>query len=430
MRKNLETARGREISQFSNQIYFTSYSDLVEKNKQFLILNKQLLNEKNKAEEQEKMKSAFLANIVHEICSPMNSIKGFAELLQCEDLTKEEKIKYAKIISRCSDNLLNLVHDILDFSKIEAGKLSIVERPGNLSELFNEIYELFNLPDIPYHSGTVELKYHLELAPEECLIDADFLRIRQILVNLISNALKFTEKGHVIFGCCLIDPQTLCFTVEDTGIGIAPEQHAVIFEQFRQVNNPESAKRHIGTGLGLSIVKSLVELMNGEIWLDSTVGIGSTFYFTLPYKKSEITESQEEDFSCNWNNKNVLIADNDDFEASLISKHFREAGANCIFTKNGESTSYCIRSSSAIDLVILNSHLADKNGFELLKEIKSINDEIPVIVLVSMESEKEKEFVTNLKLDYVTKPVNMEQLLKIVQVQFNRGNKLTALSRA
>ena len=269
----------------ANQLYAAVCNDVQKISRQSQLLNKNLLKDQKDTEGKNLTKSTLLANVVHDICTPVNAIKGFADLLLTPDISEENKVKYAQIIRQSADNLLDLVYDLLDVSKIEAGELSIVNRPGNLKDLFNELFELFNNPMLRQRSGQVQLKPYIELTQGQCLIDTDFIRLRQILVNLISNALKFTEKGHVIYGCCLIDPDTLCFSVEDTGIGIAPEKLGLIFDQFYQLNDPGSTNKCKGTGLGLSIVKSLVGLMDGELWVDSTKGIGSTFYFTLPFKK-------------------------------------------------------------------------------------------------------------------------------------------------
>ncbi len=419
MRTGLFIRRNKEMGQQSIQKYISLYNDLIEKNRQFQVLNEQLLKEKEKLEERDRLKSAFLANIVHEICTPISAIKGFAELLQTPDLIEKNKIKYAQIITQCADNMLNLVHDLLDTSKIEAGQLTIIERPGNLRDLFNELFELFNNPTIQRKSGMVQLKSYLELTQEQCLIDADFIRLRQVLINLISNALKFTEKGHVIFGCCLIDPKTLCFSVEDTGIGIAPEKQDIIFERFRQLNDPNLANRCKGTGLGLSIVKSLVGLMNGEVWVDSTQNIGSTFYFTLPYKKSTIPKAiTKNNVSYNWSDKNILIVEDDDFEISLMSKYLSESNANCFYAKDSKSALESVKSNSTLDLVIMNIQLPGINGFDLVREIKKIAPYLHIIAQTESGNPKDNVMALSFDCNCISKPINIEYLLKLIQDQF------------
>ncbi len=319
MQNEIQIKRNNEMLQRSIHMT-TGRDDLQEANRQFILLYEQLLKDKVKAEERDKMKSAFLANMVHEIRTPMNAIKSFTEFLQVPDLTEENKVKYARIISQCTDNLLNLVNDLLDFSRIEAGQLSIIERPGNLRDLFNELFELLNPTVEKFGYGMVQLKSCIELNQEQSLFNIDFIRLRQVLINLISNALKFTKKGHVLYGCRLLNRKTLCFFVEDTGIGIPPDQHNIIFERFRQLNDPNLKNRCQGTGLGLSIVKSLVELMNGKVWVESTQDIGSTFYFTLPYKKTTSPKAIiKNKVSCNWSDKNMLFAEDNNIQISLIN---------------------------------------------------------------------------------------------------------------
>jgi signal transduction histidine kinase len=300
MRNTSLIKRNEEMLKKPNQMYLKVNNDTQEKNMQSLIQNQQLLKDKEKAEERDQQKSAFLANMVHEIRTPIYAIKSFAEFLQAPDLTEENKVKFSQIISQCTDNLLNLVNDLLDISRIEAGQLTIIKSSGNIENLFNELFELFNTAIVQKEQGIIQLKSCIQLTHRQCQVDSDFLRLRQILINLISNALKFTEKGHVLFGCRLIDYKTLCFYVEDSGIGIAQEKQTVIFERFMQIMDPNSLNRCKGTGLGLSIVKSLVELMNGQVWVESTMGIGTTFYFTLPYIKTASTKAIiKNSVSCN-----------------------------------------------------------------------------------------------------------------------------------
>jgi signal transduction histidine kinase len=267
----------------SNEV--TVLDNLQETNMQFQILTEQLLEEKEKAEERERIKNMFFANMVHEIRTPMSAIKSFAGLLKSPDLTEENKVEYIDIIYQCTDNLLNLVQDLMDISKIEAGQLSIIEKLGNINDLFVELFKLFETPIKQHKSKTLQFDYQIELKQDEYEIKADFIRLRQILINLLSNALKFTEKGYVFFGCRLLNHDTLLFYVEDTGIGIAPENQAIVFERFQQINNTKLTTKCNGTGLGLSIVKSLVKLMGGMVWVESVEGMGATFYFTFPYKR-------------------------------------------------------------------------------------------------------------------------------------------------
>jgi signal transduction histidine kinase/ActR/RegA family two-component response regulator len=417
--------QNNEMLQQSNQM-LTLYNDLQETNKQFILLNEQLLKDKERAEERDRMKTAFLANMVHEISTPMNAIRGFAELLQTPDVTEEEKDKYAQMICQCTDSLLNLVHDLLDVSKIEAGQLTIIERPGNLKDLFNELFELFNTTG-QFGARTVQLKSSIELTQAQYMIDADFTRLRQILINLISNALKFTEKGHVHYGCRLINRKTLCFYVEDTGIGIPPEKQAIIFERFKQINDTSLTKIYKGTGLGLSIVKSLAELMNGNVWVESVQGAGSTFYFTLPYKKSTTKKPvTQNNIAYNWSNKNLLIVKNDDFDIFLMDKYLNGSKVNCIYAKDGKSALKLIKSDPSINLTLLNIQLPDTNGFDLAREIKKIAPHMPIIAQTALCTQKDKELALKCGCNiYIPASINKEKLLQLIQEQFaTRKNSL------
>ncbi len=238
----------------------------------------ELIKAKNRAEEADRLKSAFLANMSHEIRTPMNGILGFTELLIEEDISKEDRESYLNIIKKNGDQLLNIINDILDISRIEIGQLNIVYKNFTISHLFTELETVFNKAII--ESGkNIMLINELHLNKNE-KIYCDPVRIRQILYNLLSNAIKFTEAGSIRFGCEKSEEQ-FTYWVNDTGIGLDKNEQSVIFDRFIQADNSHSRK-HSGTGLGLSIIKGLVDLMNGKIWVKSTPGKGSAFYFTIP----------------------------------------------------------------------------------------------------------------------------------------------------
>jgi PAS domain S-box-containing protein len=247
-------------------------------------MNEQLLKAKDKAEEADKLKSAFLSNMSHEIRTPMNAIKGFAELLNRPDLTEDKRSTYTKIINQRTDILLNIINDLLDISKLEAGQLTLVEVQDDLNLLFNDLYQFFEVQKEYHEPSPVSLKFRNYLNKDQSFISADFFRLQQILINMIKNALKFTQSGYIEFGCKRINESTLLFYVEDTGMGIPKDKQEIIFKPFRQANETYLSREFGGTGLGLSIVKGLVKLMKGRIWVASELNKGTAFYFTLPYK--------------------------------------------------------------------------------------------------------------------------------------------------
>ena len=263
--------------------YLAIIRDLRERHKaeaELRISNKQLRIAKEKAEESDRLKSAFLANMSHEIRTPMNGIIGFAELLRDNELGPEDRFAYLDVILSSGYQLLNIINDVLEISRIETGQIITRSESIHLPSLLNEL-EVFFQPLTSQNRNELVLSYPEQ--EEFHNIIGDEAKIKQILTNLISNALKFTLKGSVRFGYSQ-ENENLSFYVKDSGIGIPPEYMGRIFDRFLQAEHEGYGKQR-GTGLGLSICKKLVELMGGKIWVESSVGIGSTFHFTLPFIK-------------------------------------------------------------------------------------------------------------------------------------------------
>ena len=241
----------------------------------------ELVIAKIKAEESDRLKSAFLANMSHEIRTPLNAVVGFLQIIE-SDSPIEQRKKYIDIIKNSSSHLLKLIDDIIDISKIEAQQMTIRHVSVELNELMNEFLLFFE--SYPQIMGKDHVRLILDTGGmiDRCVIQIDTVRLRQVLNNLISNALKFTEKGYIRFGYRQSAPNRLEFVVEDTGIGLSPEHQEVIFERFRQAET-SSDRLYRGAGLGLTISRSLIQLMGGNMWVESTEGLGSSFYFTIPY---------------------------------------------------------------------------------------------------------------------------------------------------
>ena len=241
----------------------------------------ELLEAKKKIEEADRLKSVFLANMSHEIRTPMNAIIGFSELLDREEFAVEQKREFIQIIVSNGKSLISLIDDIIDIARIESGYMNLDEHPCNLDELLNELHSQFinNLPARGKEHLTINLPEKLDIT---CM--ADPVRLRQVLSNLLDNAVKFTEKGSVTFGYERTGPEMLSFFVSDTGIGIPEEKQDVVFGLFRQID--ETANRNFGgTGVGLYISYSLVRMMGGELTFDSARGRGTVFRFTIPMKQ-------------------------------------------------------------------------------------------------------------------------------------------------
>jgi len=246
---------------------------------------KKMIQARQRAEESDKLKSAFLANMSHEIRTPLNAIVGFSQIILEDDLASEERARYFEYIYQNSNQLIGLVNDIIDISKLESRQLIIRSSTFNLNQLLSEVLELAENEKKIRMKSHVLIIHEKELNDDQAFIESDPYRLRQVLTNLLVNAIKFTPKGYIQFGYRLKDAKYLLFYVRDTGIGIPPDKHAEAFQYFRQLENTLT-RSSAGTGLGLAICKNLVELMEGNIWLQSEVGKGTTFSFTLPYKKA------------------------------------------------------------------------------------------------------------------------------------------------
>lgn len=245
-----------------------------------LELQNELVLAKEKAEESDKLKSAFLANMSHEIRTPVNGILGFAELLGDEDIDDDTRNNYISIIRESTNQLLTLISDIIDISKIEAGMFDLKNTEFDLHKMFDELLEIFKLQLKSKNKEHLLLSYKLDCKDDSCKMVSDKTRIAQVLSNLLLNAIKFTEKGEIIFGNILEDDKII-FYVKDTGIGIPDEMQNYIFDRFRQVEY-KNTRKYGGTGLGLSICMGIVEVLGGKIWLNSKISQGSTFYFSIP----------------------------------------------------------------------------------------------------------------------------------------------------
>lgn len=241
----------------------------------------ELLAAKESAEKSDHLKSAFLANMSHELRTPLNGIIGFAQMLKVPTVSDEKKQHYADIIMKSGNQLLHLINDILDVSKIEAGEISIYKKSFDANHLLDELYSVFHA-QMSLDNRPVELKLMKGLNNNRSIIFNDRDRVRQILTNLLGNAIKFTHEGSIVFGCELLDDNILEFYIKDTGIGIPEDKFDSIFGRFQQVDDSHSRK-YEGTGLGMSISKGLAQLLGGDIIFESEFGVGSTFYFTLPY---------------------------------------------------------------------------------------------------------------------------------------------------
>ncbi|MCA1760579.1 MAG: PAS domain S-box protein, partial [Bacteroidales bacterium] len=294
-------------------------------------LENELVTAKEKAEESDQLKTAFLNNISHEIRTPLNAIVGFSGLVNDPGLIPEKRKQFTDIVIQSSDQLLAIIDDIISIASIEAGQKEIQENEININLRCKLLKEQFFQKAI---DKNVTLSLKTSLTDDEATIITDATKLTQILNNLIGNALKFTLQGYVNIGYAVKNNQ-LQFYIEDSGIGIPLDMQEVIFNRFRQVET--TSKRNFGgSGLGLSISKAYVELLGGKIWLTSELGKGSVFYFTIPYKKANQEKSPDipSNMDLRFGIKTLLIAEDEDSNFMLLEELFSETGINIIRAVN------------------------------------------------------------------------------------------------
>lgn len=385
--------------------YVAVKEDITEK-KQML---EELIIAKEKAEESDTLKTAFLANMSHEIRTPMNGIIGFSEMLADSNLTDEKRREYAKIVVNSSKQLLTLVNDILDISKIEAGEVTLTIDTFYLNTLIHDVYIFFKPQAIQKGLEFEEIK---AFADNDSLIESDKNRLRQILVNLISNAIKFTKQGSVSFGYTY-ENNTIRFFVKDTGIGIPKHLLTDIFERFRQ-GELETTKLYGGTGLGLSISQKLVELLGGTITLESIPEQGSTFSFFISHntnlQKTDISNTSTAPFV--FKKATILIAEDNDTNFQLLEACLSKSNLTIIRAINGQDAIDICLQNSAIQFVLMDIRMPKIDGLHAAKEIKKYYPDLPIVIQSAYKANEERKHALEAGCDdYLTKPIKKQELL-------------------
>ena len=374
---------------------------------------------KRKAEESDHLKTAFLSNMSHEIRTPMNAILGFSNLLSHPDISSIEKEEFINLIRINGKNLLTLVEDIIDISKIDSGQLQIKNTSCNLHQVMTIVYDSF-LDDIK-RRGLFNLKLYLKegVADDNIRILTDEHRLQQILINLVGNAVKFTERGFVEFGYTQENDQFLQFYVKDTGIGLPKDKEKEIFERFSKFNSDKD-RLYGGTGIGLSIAKHLVDLMGGEIWVESEPLVGTTFYFTIPYHRlsipiNAIEETPEPTKVFNWEGKTFLVAEDEEDNFRYIEVALALSNASLIWARDGQEAVDVFKRVNDIDLVLMDIKMPQMDGYTATREIKNISSKVPVIAQTAyaMSEEKEKSREAGCD-DYIAKPIGYDDLLATI----------------
>ena len=375
----------------------------------------QLKLAKDKAEESDKLKTAFLANMSHEIRTPMNAIIGFSELLNDPDLTDVNREEFVKLIHNNSKVLLNIIEAVIDVAKIEAEQIKIIKAPCQVNQIIDELTDFYinEMKKLPQKN--IEIRKYKAVEDNHFSISTDPLRFKQIMSNLMSNAIKFTEQGVVEMGYELAANNILQFYVKDTGIGLPPDKLKLIFERFRQAEE-SSTKEYGGTGLGLTISRKLVELLGGKIWVESEPNVGSIFRFTLPLNTIKDTTKTKPFANLSdkhdWSGKIILVAEDENSNFELVKAILLKTKASINWVKNGkEAVDFCMQNKQ-IDLILMDIRMPEMNGYEATKKIKAIRPNLPIISLTAYAlAEDREQSETSGCDDHISKPIKPSELM-------------------
>lgn len=384
---------------------------------------KELISSKLKAEESDKLKSAFLMNLSHEIRTPMNAIVGFSDLLLDEQITEDEKREYVRIVQYNSRNLLGIVDDLIEMSKIDSDLIKPNFSNVNLNDILKAALDSATFSN---KKPNVVVKLQEPNIKIEKNIQTDSVKLNQIIINLLNNALKFTDEGFVILDYDVDNINKLIlFHVKDSGIGIPEEFKDKIFKRFNKIN-AKNISANEGLGLGLAISKSYVEMLGGTISVKSKEGLGSTFTFTIPLKYAEKDTEvvkkvhQIENYSFG-NNEVVLVAEDDNINFKLIEKLLKTFNFDVIRANDGLEAVEICRTNSEIDLIFMDIKMPNLDGYGAFEKIREFNKETPIIAQTSYSFTEEVDKIKLLGFnDFISKPLEKEKLYELVKKYFNK----------
>lgn len=388
-------------------------TDITEKQK----AEEDLILAKERAEQSDHLKTSFLANISHEIRTPLNAILGFSNLLHDEVYSEEKRKEYLSIIIQNGGQLLNLVNDIIDVSLIETGQVKVYPRDTDIGILLKELEKTYS------KKKSLQNEVKLELDLSGCIAHSRFLidgyRLKQIMINLLDNALKYTPQGKVSFGCRSLDPEKgeLLLFVSDTGIGIPVEKQARIFERFYQVDN-EIGQTGQGTGLGLAITRAYVDMMGGRIKLDSEPGRGTTFEILFNATRSEgesvVNHPREGSVAApGLNGKVILAVEDQEHNMRLLEVALQHTGVEMIKKRDAESALEILKGDIHVDIVLMDIKLPGMDGLEATRQLRKIRPDLPVIAQTAYAMAGDEQNALDAGcVGYISKPLTKRALLK------------------
>lgn len=421
----------------SQNEYLQSTNKTLEENKKFIIRQnieldkyrhhleqmveertKELSTALKKADESDKLKNAFLANISHEVRTPMNAIMGFSSLLSDSDLSDEEKKECSEMIRKNGESLLFLINEIIDLSKIQTQQLAIYLKPANIPLLLDEIHKSA--------AFTANQKKLALILSKDCISDdfsvvTDSLRIKQIFSNLISNAIKYTEEGTVEFGIKPPVNDYITFYVKDTGIGISKDADDKLFGLFNKIDISKKTL-YRGIGIGLPLCKNLTELLGGKIWYESEESKGSVFYFTIPNQQENGSPANVPDIAdeLELKGKTVLIAEDQESNYKLLAFYLQSTGATIKWFENGEAIVNYIKDNGVADVILMDIKMPIMDGLTATMLIKEIRKDLPIIIQTAYTAiEKQVDIEDKTQSHFITKPINRNELFALLKKVLN-----------
>ncbi|MFA8433148.1 MAG: tetratricopeptide repeat protein [Marinifilaceae bacterium] len=374
----------------------------------------ELLKAKEKAEESDLLKTSFLANMSHEIRTPMNAIIGFSNLLSL-DINRKKQEEFIRIIQENGNLLLTLVNDIVDISMIESGQLSINKKNFQVYPMFQELHQMFEEKKEELSKSHLLIRFNTDLTNQTLNLYSDPQRVKQILINLLRNALKFTDEGSIEFGYFQKE-NFLYFFVKDTGIGIPEKEITLIYDRFRQASN--NGTNYGGTGLGLTITKKLVELLDGEIWVESIHGKGSQFFFKIPipeYTSTPLPNNIMGNNQPDLSGKIILVAEDTESNFLYINEVLKRTKAKVLWAQNGKQTLDYFRKETQIDLILMDIEMPELDGYNATQSIKEKKPSLPVIAQTAYAMKEETDKMLQAGCDaFITKPYTEEELIQVI----------------
>ncbi len=401
----------KKIAETELDKYRTQLESMVnERTKQ---LEKEILDRES-AERSDRLKSAFLSNMSHEIRTPMNAIIAFSNYLRNKDISEDQREEYINYIQSSGESLLTLINDIIDISKIEAKQINIQKVNCPINPILDELYTVFENSRKSKGCLGFQIRLIKNLNNSNPTILTDPYRLKQILSNLLHNAMKFTEKGIINFGYDIKD-DLIIFFVKDTGVGIPADKIDYIFQRFGKI---ESYGNKGGAGLGLAISQNLAKLLGGELTVESELGQGSTFYLSIPFNgdtqelnpKEEVTYIEKK--SHNWENKKILIAEDEDLNFKVLQIALKNTKVEILRATNGIEAVELVQLHPETNLVLMDIQMPLMDGYEALNRIKQFNFHIPVIAQTAFAMVEEKNSCLRIGFnDYISKPIDIPELL-------------------